>query len=296
MQLIFIEIIFGFIMVSLVKEMLCVEMCFECYIKCFVMMQSSVYLYYSDMYKEDFEYVYKICGKIGFIDVLFFFVFEFEQFMFCVFEIYYIIIFDGEICEQVVYFKNVLIVVFYYMNQEIFDCLDIFLGKKLCLFLFCGQIVLFFKNDICMGFEEEYKFFLGDICCFNLWIIFDCGNFNGVFEFFGNVFCVVLQNGQYIYDGLGEGGDILILYLEIGYILNLVDFFEGLIVVFGIMMKCGKWYVVEDDDICVIVCLGGLIDIVLFFVMNLLLGKDYVKCIFGLVKGNVYCIGLNYDW
>lgn len=72
--------------------------------------------------------------------------------------------------------------------------------------------------------------------------------------------------------------------------------FDGISIVIGIMEMCGKWYVVKEEDICVGFCFVREINIILFLIVNLLLGIEYFDCSVKLSKGKVYCVGLIYDW
>ncbi|KAM0188779.1 hypothetical protein ACHAPI_010388 [Fusarium lateritium] len=290
------EVILDFTTVSSIKDMPRAEMCSECYIKRLAMMQSSPYSYYSDMYKEDLELVYKTCGKSGPTDIPPPLVSEPEESTLCVSEKYYTTASNGETCEQVAYLQNVSTVALYHMNPQIFDCSDIPSGKKLCLPLSCGQIIPFSKDDTCMGLEEEHKLQPGDIRRFNPWIAFDCGNLKGASEFFGNVLCAAPQNGVYKSDGPGEGGDTSTPHPDTGYTLDPVDPPKGSAAATGTTAKCGKWHVVEEGDSCVTICLSGSIDIALFLATNPSLGTDYAKCTSSLVQGKAYCTGPNYDW
>ncbi|KAK6697602.1 hypothetical protein SNK04_013855 [Fusarium graminearum] len=125
------ELILKFTKVSSIKDMPRSEMCSECYIKKLAMMQSSPYSYYSDMYKEDLELVYKTCGKSGPTVVPPPLVSQPEKSTMCISDNYYTTTSNGETCEQVAYLKNVSTVALYHTNPQIFDCSNISSGKKL---------------------------------------------------------------------------------------------------------------------------------------------------------------------
>ncbi|CAF3635715.1 unnamed protein product [Fusarium graminearum] len=290
------ELILKFTKVSSIKDMPRSEMCSECYIKKLAMMQSSPYSYYSDMYKEDLELVYKTCGKSGPTVVPPPLVSQPEKSTMCISDNYYTTTSNGETCEQVAYLKNVSTVALYHTNPQIFDCSNISSGKKLCLPLSCGKIIPFSKNDNCTGLEEEHKLQSGDIRRFNPWINFDCSNLKGASEVFGKVLCAAPQNGEYKHDGPGGDGDTTTPHPDTGYTLNPTDPPKGSTAATGTTTKCGKWHVMEEGDSCVTICLGGSIDIALFLATNPSLGTNYAKCTSSLVQGKAYCTGPNYDW
>ena len=271
-------------------------MCSNCYLYRFKQMQGSPHSIYDEDYKQTLEYVYKTCGTSGKTDIQPSVVTQPNVTSMCVSNQFHTISKPGATCQKVATRYSASAAALYSANDNVYTCDEIPVGTKVCVPPSCGKMITYTQNDTCVSLERVHDLVPGDIRKFNPWIDYECGNLVSGLSLFGDELCAGPQGGLHTISGPGADDDTTIPRPGNGYTYNAVAAPKGATVATGTTLRCGKWYVVKEDDTCVQVCLTGEINITLFLSANPSLGTDYSACSSKLSKGKAYCVGPTYDW
>ena len=269
------------------------ELCSTCFIRRLAIMQSSQYSIYNDFFKSQLEYAYKQCKQSGPTDILPPLTPPVTPATEpCLTGGIYTTK-DGDTCESVGNSTNTAGWAVYMANQDMLTrCNDLSGGMALCLPLTCDTYYLG-VNDTCDSIETSLQIEDNSLLKLNPWLLPDCSNLKDATDFYGKNICVSPQGEIFNATWLPpsptpnpNAGD--------GYASSITHPPAGARVAIGTTLKCGRWYVVKDDDTCSTICVPNRIDIHLFLDVNPSLQKG--NCSSDLVVGTAVCVGPVYGW
>jgi hypothetical protein len=140
------------------------------------MMQSTSYLVYNEMYKEQLEYVYSKCGLQGptaipkSVEIV-----QPVELLFCLSGKQYTMK-AGDTCESIANSTSVSGATLYMGNQDLItNCADISPGLSLCLPLTCVTHYLQ-PLDTCFSVEKSRGIGFGLLQQYNSWVDSACTN------------------------------------------------------------------------------------------------------------------------
>lgn len=269
------------------------ELCHVCFIRKLAMMQSSQYSAYDKVYQEQLQYVYSHCDMQGPTEILPPLIPQpVSPTPLCITGRIYTTK-GGESCESIANGTNVAGSTLYMANQDILTrCSDLSPGVDLCLPLTCETFFVRPQDD-CSSIEAETGLIQGQLRQYNSWLNADCSNLQSATNFYGKNICVSPQGGTFTVTKFPtnpttnpDSGD--------GYTQNVIRPPAGAHVARGTTLNCGKWYVVQENDICSTICVSNRIDIHLFRAVNPSLSDG--DCTSKLVRSSAVCVGPVYGW